>query len=109
MADDPQAFAIEAAPRDGGATTVSVTGEVDLANADELAHAIRAALPEGDVVLDLRAVVFMDSAGVRALNTGLREAGEAGRALRLAAGLQPSVAQILELTGMTSLIEVVEP
>jgi anti-anti-sigma regulatory factor len=48
----------------------------------------------------------MDSAGVRALNTALRESADSGRALRVADGMQPTVLQVLEMTGMLGLLPV---
>ena len=44
-----------------------LVGELDLATADELAWAIEALPPEGDVVLDVSALQFMDVTGLRAL------------------------------------------
>ena len=52
--------------RAGDALVVVPAGEIDLATVDELAHALTAAREEaGRVVLDLREVSFMDSAGLR--------------------------------------------
>jgi anti-anti-sigma factor len=56
------------------------------------------------VRLDLREVTFMDSAGVRALNTALRESAAGGRELRVSDGFQPAVLQLLEMTGMLGLL-----
>jgi anti-anti-sigma factor len=83
---------------------VSVAGELDLASADEFSRAVRSGLAAGGVIIDLRKVSFMDSAGVRALNTALREAAVNARTLRVSDGMQPSVVQILKLTGMLGLL-----
>ena len=89
---------------DDARTTVSAAGELDLATADEFLRAVRSALAAGAVIIDLREVTFMDSAGVRALNTALRESEESGRELRVAERMHPSVVQVLELTGMLGLL-----
>jgi len=46
-------------------------GELDMATADDLSQLLRAATANGEpVVLDLSAVTFMDSSGLRALLEG---------------------------------------
>lgn len=105
---DPPNFAIDAAARADGITTIRVSGELDLATAGELAAALSAALAAGDVVLDLSAVSFMDSAGVRSLNSALRETAEQGRRLTVRPDMQPIVSQVLELTGMMQLLQITE-
>lgn len=97
-------FSLEIVAGDDGCTTVSVAGELDLASADEFSRAVRSGLAVGGVIIDLRKVSFMDSAGVRALNTALREAAVNARTLRVSDGMQPSVVQILKLTGMLGLL-----
>jgi anti-anti-sigma factor len=99
-------FAVDVVTREDGSSTVSVAGELDLASVDEFSHAVRTALAAGSVVIDLRGVSFMDSAGIRALNTAVREAAEADRELLVSGGMQPSVVKILELTGMLELLPV---
>ncbi len=103
---DLSLFSLELVPGEEGETTVSVAGELDLASAEEFSNAVRSALATGGVVIDLRRVSFMDSAGVRALNTALREAEESGRQLRVCEGMQPIVVQMLELTGMLGLLPI---
>jgi anti-anti-sigma factor len=52
--------------REGDAIVVAPAGEIDLATIDELQAAVDAAAEEaGGVVLDLREVTFIDSAGLR--------------------------------------------
>jgi anti-sigma B factor antagonist len=103
---DPPIFSVDVTVGDDAWTTVSVAGEVDLATAGELSRAVRSGLATGGVVIDLREVTFMDSSGVGALNTALREAAEQGRELRLAGGMRPNVLQVLEMTGMLALLPV---
>jgi anti-sigma B factor antagonist len=103
---DPPFFSLDVTAGDDACTTVSVAGELDLATADEFSRAVRSGLATGAVIVDLREVTFMDSAGVRALNTALRESAENGRELRVSQGLHPSVVQVLEMTGMLGLLPV---
>ncbi len=101
---DRPLFSLAATADGDGRTTVSAAGELDLAAAEPFATAVRDALAAGAVVIDLSQVTFMDSAGVRALNTALRESAQHGRELRVGAQLQPAVVQVLELTGMLGLL-----
>jgi anti-sigma B factor antagonist len=101
---DPPVFSLDVTAGDGGRTTVAVGGELELASVEEFARAVRGGLATGPVLVDLRAVTFMDSAGVRALNTALRESAETDRELRVCAQMQSNVAQVLELTGMMGLL-----
>ena len=103
---EPPIFSVDVTAGEDGRTTVSAAGELDLATAEEFSGAVRSGLAAGAVTIDLREVTFMDSAGVRALNTALREAAEAGRELRVSEEMHPSVVQVLELTGMLGLLPV---
>lgn len=105
---EPPDFSLDVGSDGDGRTTVAVTGELDIASVDEFSRAVAGSLAIGPVLLDLRGVTFMDSTGVRALNTALRAASEHGQELRVAAGLQPAVDQILELTGMLGLLSLEE-
>jgi anti-anti-sigma factor len=101
-------FSLATTVGDDGRTTISVAGELDLAHADAFAAAVRDGLAAGPVLVDLGAVTYMDSAGVRALNTALTESAQHGHELRVGAELQRGVAQILEMTGMLGLLLVEE-
>jgi len=83
---------------------VAVAGELDLASAPELAGTMRRLDPAAELVtLDLRALTFIDVAGVRAIQDAQRIANEAGRRVLILGPHQP-VARILELTGMLDLV-----
>ena len=103
---DPPTFSIDVTEGDGGATTISVAGELDLATVDEFSRAVRSGLATGAVVIDLRKVTFMDSSGVRALNTALHAAADSDRELRVSESMHPSVVQVLEMTGMLRLLPI---
>jgi anti-sigma B factor antagonist len=100
----PPVFSLEVTADKHGRSTVSVGGELDLATAEQFTTTVCSALAGGAVRIDLAEVSFMDSAGVRALNTALREAAEHGHELLVSDRMQPAVAQILDLTGMSGLL-----
>ena len=71
--------------REGDAVVVAPAGEIDLATIDELQAVVDAAAAEaGGVVLDLREVTFIDSAGLRLVLQSARaiEAPSASSAAR---------------------------
>jgi len=85
---------------------VAVAGEMDLVTAGSFADAVSERLAEGPVVLDLGGLSFMDSSGVRALDTLLRDAERQGRSLTMRPGLHDAVRQILEVTGMFAILPI---
>ena len=101
---DSPIFSVDVAAGEDAWTTISAAGELDLATADEFSRAVLSGLARGPVLIDLQAVTFMDSSGVRALNTALRESAERRRELRVRDRMHPSVVQVLELTGMLGLL-----
>ena len=86
----------------GGRTVVAAAGEVDLTSADRLAAAVREALGQGPVLLDLEGVTFMDSSGIRVLDALLRDCAREDWDLRIGTALTPAVTQIFDLTGMSA-------
>lgn len=90
----------------GGARVVTVRGEVDLATAPELEVSVRRALedaPDG-VVLDLTALSFIDSSGLRALVALSKDAKSRGASLALR-NLPRHAQRVLELTGLSDWFE----
>lgn len=85
-------------------SVLAVSGELDVAHADVLATALDEAFAQGAVRLDLAALSFMDSTGVRLLDTLLRNAERENRTWQIAPELQPAVRRVLELTGMLELL-----
>ena len=100
---DPPGFSMQVDAAEGRAV-VAVRGELDLATAPGFTAVVREQLAAGPVLVDLRGVEFLDSAGVRALNTLLRESDEHGWSLALCSELRDPVTQILEITGMLSVL-----
>lgn len=88
------------------AVALVVEGELDIATAPELGRRLLAAeASAARVVVDLRAVGFMDSTGLSALLASRerhRERGASGPGLVVDAG---HVRRVLELTGCDDMIE----
>lgn len=97
-------FRIETTEGGAAGPRVAVHGELDIATASELERELRARLGRGDVVLDLQAVSFMDSSGLRALLVASREAREAGRRLLV----QPGKGQVLRVIEIAQVSEHLE-
>jgi anti-sigma B factor antagonist len=96
--------------RDGGldAAWVRVTGELDFATAPQLVQTLgRAEASSQRVVLDLRQLTFMDSAGVHVIFNASVRANAAGRRLVLVRG--PSqFDRVLDLTRASDSLEIVD-
>ena len=88
-----------------GTASVELEGELDMASAPAFRQALSEAASDADIV-DIHAagVRFMDSSGLRALLTALREAQSAGCRLRLV-DVSPAVSRVLEVTRTASLFD----
>jgi anti-sigma B factor antagonist len=88
---------------------VEVSGEIDLATAPVVEHAIAEAFgPDGhgvDVVVDLHGVEFMGSTGLSVLLTAQAELRGAGLALSLV-NPSPAVTRTLELAGLADMFTI---
>ena len=87
-----------------GHAVIAAAGELDISHADELASALVEALARGPVRLDLAGLTFMDSSGVRLLDTLLRDSERERWVLTIVQELQRPVRRVLELTGMVALL-----
>jgi anti-sigma B factor antagonist len=88
--------------RDGGALTLAVSGDIDLASSPVVSDAIGAALAADGVAtvqVNLSGVRFMDSSGIALLLKARRDADERSITLRVV-GARGSALQVLELTGV---------
>jgi anti-anti-sigma factor len=85
---------------------VTVTGSVDALTAGELTQYLRGRINAGmkQIVLDLRRIDFMSSAGLRAILTALKESRQQGGDLYLA-GAQAGVEKVLKMSGFTSIVK----
>jgi anti-anti-sigma factor len=82
--------------RTADAVVIAPTGEIDLATVDALAQAVAAAREEAaSIVLDLRDVTFMDSAGLRLV----LEASRGGAGFAVVRGPR-EVQRLFDLVGL---------
>ncbi|HEY2635988.1 MAG TPA: STAS domain-containing protein [Solirubrobacteraceae bacterium] len=93
--------------RSSGALVVAPSGDLDIGTAPELAGALAGAAGD-DVVVDLRAVAFIDSSGVAGVLEARRRAQESGGRLRVVEG-PPEVQRVLELVSLDRTLEWTEP
>jgi len=84
-----------------GLPVVTVSGDVDLANASELEPSILRALEAapGPIVVDLEALTFIDSSGLRALVSASREARSRGASLQLR-NVPRHAQRVLDISGL---------
>lgn len=93
--DDLSLLTVE--PTAGG---LAVTGEIDLATAEQLAAHLDPLPGDGpEVRVDLAGVSFLDSSGLRVLIEAHQRGERAGRAV-VFTGVTPLVQRILELAGV---------
>jgi len=91
----------------GDAGTVRVRGEVDLDTVGQLVEAVTAATPPGGrVEVDLRAVDFIDSAGVAGLNRCRRQALRVDTDVTVLCEEGSAVAKLLHWTGLARVLDV---
>ncbi len=82
----------------GRAELVRLTGEIDMANAPEIGRAIeRETTRAGALVIDLTAVSFLDSAGVRLLDALVGDLDDQHRPIRLVVGEDGAARMTLQL------------
>lgn len=88
---------------------VELSGELDLASAPKLEDELKHVEDGGPsvIVLDLRALSFMDSSGLRALLAADARAKEAGRRLVLVRG-DERVQRVLRITRLDERLEIVD-
>jgi anti-sigma B factor antagonist len=101
-------FRIESS-QDGDVTYVTLGGEFDLAaieRFDSVLSPIEAAAPD-TLVIDLSALDFMDSSGLRALVMADQRARTEGRRLAIIPG-PPSVRRVFEITQLTDRLDLID-
>lgn len=101
----PPPFTCEVRP-DRERVVLHLKGELDLAVVPELRHAVQQLLQVGFEVLvvDLRALTFIDSSGLRELLSASRAATAAGSRLCLIRG-PDAVHRVFEITSATELFD----
>jgi len=90
-------------------TTISLCGELDLANASTAEDALDTCLEDGapQVVVDMRELEFIDSTGIALLVAALSRGGAAAR-IKFVPSASPAVARVLELTGLAKRLPLAE-
>jgi anti-anti-sigma factor len=98
-------FTAEARRPDASTWVVTVSGELDLATAPQLEAVFEALEPSPDarVLLDLEAVTFLDSSGIRALVRAKRRLDGIGAPLLIGA-VSPAARQVLEISGVLAVL-----
>ncbi|MFI5839624.1 STAS domain-containing protein [Catenuloplanes sp. NPDC051500] len=95
----------------GPLVVVSIEGEVDYTNADEITDEIWNVLAEhapAAIRIDLEAATFIDSTGLGALIAGYRAAADANCAFSVASP-SPAFRRVLAVTGLSALFGVESP
>jgi len=90
-----------------GLVLVTVVGELDADTAPQLGHCLTECGADGDrmVILDLRAVSFMDSSALGTLVAGWKGFLRIGTRLRLVVD-QHELRRLFELTGLTEVFSI---
>lgn len=86
---------------------ITVTGEVDISNADRLREAINFALeqPTEEIQLDLAQVAYIDSTGIGVLVGAAHHAAEHGKGFSVV-NAQPGVMRVAQLLGVDQEISI---
>jgi anti-anti-sigma factor len=105
----PSPFDVTAYP-DRASVRVVPSGELDVASRSVLAAQLDELWKSGwtDIVVDLRALTFMDSSGVHLLLQHHRRASETDARFGIIDG-QPCVARTLQLSGVYEILTHAEP
>ena len=87
---------------DDGVVVASLSGEIDLSNAAEITDALLGGVPNEalGLVIDLSAVSYIDSAGVRMLAELDHRLGWRAQALRVVAPQESRSRRVLEIAGL---------
>lgn len=87
--------------------TITVTGEVDISNADRLREAINFALeqPTEEIQLDLAQVAYIDSTGIGVLVGAAHHAAEHGKGFSVV-NAQSGVMRVAQLLGVDQEISI---
>ena len=95
---------IESALGEDGTVQVTIRGEIDFSNADEVAEGLRAAVSQGpaEMCIDLSSATFIDSTGLGALIEGYRAAADTGTRF-VVTNPSPSFRRVLSVTGLCEL------
>lgn len=100
---------LEITVRDVGenSAVITLSGEMDIHSSPRLLEEISTLSGEGRpfIVLDLSALIYLDSTGLGAMSAGLKRAGEAGGFIRLVSP-RPGVTKVLRLSEFERIFQV---
>ena len=92
----------------GDAKIVTLEGDVDLGTSPTLRRALFEAMPSvAKLIIDLRAIRYMDSSGIATLIEALKNSQRLKKELVLF-GLSPAVQEVFRLTHVNQIFRVVE-
>ncbi len=95
-------FRIEATDPEDGVVVIAVSGELDLAVADQFQEAIDRSADASRVLVDLAECEFLDSTGIAVLIRGREALAADGRTLAIS-NPRRQVLRVLDVTGLTRL------
>lgn len=101
--EPPGGFVVEhRAAEDGRSISLLLGGELDLTGVPDLERAVRNACSEepAEIVIDLGALTFLDSSGLRTILKSHQLCADQGREVSLRPG-PPNVQTLFEITGLT--------
>ncbi|HEY6889442.1 MAG TPA: STAS domain-containing protein [Solirubrobacter sp.] len=108
MSVEERPFDVRWEQRDAGVVVIA-TGEIDLWSAPEVNAALaKHRTRDASVVLDLRGVTFMDSSGLGLIVESNQRARKHGFRFAVAVGGASDVHRILEMSGLTQVLEFVD-
>jgi anti-sigma B factor antagonist len=92
-----------------GVVVVAPSGELDMSNGDLLGEAIERARQDGaaNLIIDLRALSFMDSSGLRLLLDAWNESKLSDRRLSIVVAKTGLVRRVLEVSGCDTILPIV--
>ncbi|MET8997653.1 STAS domain-containing protein [Amycolatopsis sp. Hca4] len=88
---------LETSRRGDGNRVLTATGEIDLSNVADFSRALGDATADGPVIVDLRAVDYLDSGAINALFA---------HADQISLVINPVLGPVLTISGLTSLVDV---
>ena len=93
-----------------GVVIIAPSGELDMSNSEVLEEAIDKARQDGakNLIVDLRALSFMDSSGLRLLLNTWNESKLSDRRLSIVVSTSGLVRRVLEISGCDSILPVVD-
>nr|WP_063810430.1 STAS domain-containing protein [Kibdelosporangium phytohabitans] len=88
-------------------TVVHLAGEIDMATQPDFDGALDEAAGTGSalVIVDLSAITFLASIGLRSLVRANRDVEQAGRAMRVVDG-SSAVTRVMEISGLDQLLSI---